>query len=553
MRWLGGKSKPSAIPTTQSLLRSVYLGRMCVAIAVYLSAALKFKVAAPLDILVTSLVLVAAVAVTIASYWHTHIRPRAPGWTFLYSQALFDAALVTTVVHITGGPASDFATLYVPLIAVTAVLMPPTSTALVTTLVGLLYFADVVFGHKVATTLDVWIQLAVFVAVAAVTAYFASRVSVMGAEREALAGELRQLQLEAADVLRNIRSGVVTVDGEGRLLYCNPAAEEILGFRGDEWRGRSIMPEFARLAPEFWAAVTATARRGVRLMRVEATVHRPDRTFPIGVTTTTLEGRPDGVPTVTAIFSDISDSKRLEELHLRAERLEAVAELSSSLAHEIKTPLASIRSSVEQLSRSKRADPDDRFLAGLIVRESDRLSRLLSEFLDFSRVRVTECRPLDLHQVAGAAIRVVREHPDCPDDARIELVGGPTPMEGDEDLLHRIVSNLVLNAVQAAGTGAQVTVRTGRGEAQELPSGAGIENPVALSVSDNGPGIPEDVRSRLFEPFVTGRAGGTGLGLAIVQRAVEAHRGLVLVDTGTGRGTTFTVYFPAARRKEEAA
>ena len=126
-------------------------------------------------------------------------------------------------------------------------------------------------------------------------------------------------------------------------------------------------------------------------------------------------------------------------------------------------------------------------------------------------------------------------------------------MEGDEDLLHRVVSNLVLNAVQAAGTGARVTVRTGRPASHELPRGAGIENPVALAVSDNGPGIPENLRARLFDPFVTGRVGGTGLGLAIVQRAVEAHRGLVLVDSTEGKGTTFTVYFPAARRKEEAA
>src|SRR5213596_1770591 len=166
------------------------------------------------------------------------------------------------------------------------------------------------------------------------------------------------------------------------------------------------MPEFARIAPEFWAAITATARRGVRAMRVEATVRRPDRTFPIGVTTTTLDVEPDTPPRVTAIFTDISDTKRLEELHLRAERLEAVAELSSSLAHEIKNPLASIRSSVEQLSRSARANPDEKFLANLIVREADRLSRLLSEFLDFSRVRVTECRPVDLREVAVAAIRL---------------------------------------------------------------------------------------------------------------------------------------------------
>jgi len=287
-------------------------------------------------------------------------------------------------------------------------------------------------------------------------------------------------------------------------------------------------------------------------MRVEAVVRRPDRTFPIGVTTTTLEVE-GAEPRVTAIFTDISDSKRLEELHLRAERLEAVAELSASLAHEIKNPLASIRSSVEQLGRAKRANPDEKFLTSLVVRESDRLSRLLSEFLDFSRVRATECRPLDLHTVAGAAIRLVREHPDCPGDAVIDLAGGATPMEGDEDLLHRVVSNLVLNAVQAGGKEARVVVRTGRPGPQEVPGGAGLEHPVMLTVTDNGPGIPENLRARLFEPFVTGRVGGTGLGLAIVQRAVEAHRGLVLVDSTAGRGTTFTVYLPAARRREEAA
>ena len=531
----------------------VYLGRMCVAVAIYLSAALKVRVAAPLDILVTSLLLLAALVVTAASYWRTHVRNREPGGNFLYLQALFDIALITTVVHMTGGPESDFAGLYVLLIAATALLMRPTSTALVTILAGLVYFADVFFGHSTALASGIWFQLGIFVAVAAVTAYIASRVSVMGAEREALAAEVRQVRLEASDVLQNLRTGVITVDHDGKLLYCNPAAEELLGVRSDDWQERPIMPEIAHIAPEFWAALTATARRGVRLMRVEATVHRPDRSFPVGVTTTTLEGQSDTPPRVTAIFTDISDTKRLEELHLRAERLEAVAELSSSLAHEIKNPLASIRSSVEQLSRSARANPDEKFLANLIVREADRLSRLLSEFLDFSRVRVTECRPVDLREVAGAAIRLVREHPDCPADAVIDLAGSPTPMEGDEDLLHRVVSNLVLNAVQATGAGARITVRTGRASPGAVPDRAGIENPVSLQVTDNGPGIPDDVRTRLFEPFVTGRVGGTGLGLAIVQRAVDAHKGLVLVDTVVGRGTTFTVIFPAARRKEEAA
>ena len=553
MRWLSVNSQRSAIPTQRHLLRLVYLGRMCLAIAIYVTAALKVRVAAPLDILVTSLVLVITAVVTGMSYWRTHFRRRVAGPTFLYLQALFDVLLITAVVHMTGGADSDLASLYVILIAVTALLMAPANAGLVTLFAGLAYFADVFWGHNTGVSAGVWLQLAVFVFVALVMVYVASRVNVMGARSEALAAEVRQVQLEADDVLRNIRTGVITVDADGQLLYANPASEEILGFKARDWLGRSIMPEFARLAPEFWAAVTSTARRGVRLMRVEATVHRPDRTFPVGVTTTTLDGPEGARPRVSAIFTDISDSKRLEELHLRAERLEAVAELSSSLAHEIKNPLASIRSSVEQLGRSSRANPDEKFLANLIVRESDRLSRLLSEFLDFSRVRVTECRTMDLHAVAEAAIRLVRQHPDCGRGVKIALEGATTPMEGDEDLIHRVVSNLVLNAVQAAGSKASVEVRVGRAAPDELPGAAGIDNPVALRVSDNGPGIPAELRQRLFEPFATGRVGGTGLGLAIVQRAVEAHRGLVLVDTKAGGGTTFAIYFPAARRKEEAA
>src|SRR5256714_12007329 len=260
MGWFGAGSRGSAIPTPQSLLRSVYGGRLCVAVAIYLTAALKFAVAGPLDLLVTSFMLVATVVVTGASYWYTHFLRRSPGRTFLYGQALFDVALITAVVHITGGPKSDLTPLYVPLIAVTAVLMRPASTGLITALVGIVYFADVFFGHRTPMTAQVALQLLVFVGVATATAYFASRVSVMGAEREALAGELRQARLQAADGLRNIPTGIVTVDQSGHLLYCNPAAQQILRLQERPWRRPPIMPEVATVAPELWAPINANAR-----------------------------------------------------------------------------------------------------------------------------------------------------------------------------------------------------------------------------------------------------------------------------------------------------
>jgi two-component system sensor histidine kinase PilS (NtrC family) len=545
----------AGIPTTRALLRYVYLGRLSVGAALYLAAVLKFQAATRVDLLVASLVFVTALVVTLVSFWHTHVRDQAPGRVFLYLQALFDTTLITVVVHFTGGPQSDFAGLYVVLVAVTAVLMPPTGTTLVTVLVSLTYLGDVMLWFPGASIQSTAIQVVVFGLVAVVTAFLATRVSRMGAEREALAGELRQARLEAADVLRQLRSGVVTVDGAGRLLFSNPAADELLGLPISTWGGRPILGDLGRVAPEFAAAVAGAPDRVLRQLRVEAEVRLPDRSFPIGVTITRHEGGGDAgtPPRITAIFTDISATKRIEQLRLRAERLEGVAELSASLAHEIKNPLASIRSSVEQLARATRAHPDEQFLAGLIVRESDRLSRLLTEFLDFSRVRVTQYRSVDLAQIADAAIRLVREHPECPADAEITRQGGPAVLEGDEDLLHRVVWNLVLNAVQAAGSGARVAVRLSRPDADQLPGGVLVEAPVTLSVTDNGPGIPDAVRGRLFQPFVSGRVGGSGLGLAIVQRAVEAHRGVVLLESAPGRGATFTIYFPASRRREEAA
>jgi two-component system sensor histidine kinase PilS (NtrC family) len=228
-----------------------------------------------------------------------------------------------------------------------------------------------------------------------------------------------------------------------------------------------------------------------------------------------------------------------------------VAELSASLAHEIKNPLASIRSSVEQLGRRAGGGDDERLLADLVLRESDRLSRLLNEFLEFARVRVAMSKPVDLAQAAGAAVEIVRQHPACTPETEIRVTGGRPTIEGDEDLLHRILVNLVLNAVQAANGAVRIVVEVRDAARGELPPVVDLHPAALIRVTDDGPGIPAELRERLFTPFVTGRAGGSGLGLAVVHRAVQAHRGVILVDSGPGRGTVFTILLPAHARQEQ--
>jgi two-component system sensor histidine kinase PilS (NtrC family) len=559
MRWIGGRARQGGaaresggIPSPRGILRWIYLGRVTVAIVVFVAAALYFAAVPPETILILAIAAISSVVVTSLSVWYTHVRGSEPGMTFLYSQALFDLGLVTTVVHVTEGPASQFPALYILVIAVSAVVMPLGSSLLITALASLLYLADIIWWQPVQLSVAVWLQIAVFVAVFTATGLIASRVRVMGAEREILQREVRRLTLEAADILRNITSGVVTVDGEGRVLYANPAAVELLGLGGPDVRGRRLEEAVGGRAPELLQTIALTQTGGQRTLRAEGSVSVGEHSFPIGVTTTSIE---DGAakPSVTAIFTDISDQKQLEELHLRTGRLEAVAELSASLAHEIKNPLASIRSSIEQLGDAARDDEDEQFLVQLVVRESDRLSRLLTEFLDFSRVRVSDARHVDLGAVAEKAADVVRNHPDWRDGAVIDVVRGPAALEGDEDLLHRVVVNLVLNAVQAADGEGRVTIEVREVQPDELPRGLPIGRAVLLRVSDVGPGIPEDLRERLFEPFVTGRTGGSGLGLAIVQRAVEAHRGVILVESKPGKGTAFSVVLPSSGTTEVTA
>jgi PAS domain S-box-containing protein len=497
-----------------------------------------------------------AFALTFTSYgtWALFVRHRLPSTGFLQFQALVDLGLVTALVHVAGQPQSAFPALYVPVVAAYALLLPVGGGVFTALAASAMYCADTIWGQRIVPDTAFWAQFAVFNVVFLIVGVLSHRLREAGVEQATLETELERVRLEADDILRNIRSGVLTVDGRGRLAFINPTAERLLGL-GDDVIGQPVLDRLRDRSADLWSAIVAGIGSGRKISRGEGLVARNGgKQFPIGLSTTVFRQEAQDAPSVTAIFTDISDLKQLQELHLRTERLEAVAALSASLAHEIKNPLASIRSSVEQLSRSRYASDDERFLAELIVRESDRLSRLLNEFLDFSRVRATQFLPVDLREITIGVTRLVKEHPDCRENVELVVEGPRTVIEGDADLLHRIVYNLLLNAVQAAKGPVRVAVSVRPAVGEDVPHGSDhLEQAARLQVRDDGPGIPAEIRERLFEPFVSGRPGGSGLGLAIVQRAVEAHRGLVFVDSAPGAGTAFTILLPTHWRPEEIA
>jgi len=539
----------------ERLVRWVYVGRLSLATAIFLAAVLAAQGPDTDDrkIIIAMLAFLATLAATGLSVLYSGFYRRPLRNSFFYIQAVFDLLLVTAVVHVTAtnGTPSQFAALYILVIATSSLLLPVGGGLLVALLGNVLYVADAAWSLGAPFTIGVWLQLAVFAVVALGSAYLSAKVKELSAGTEA---ELARVRLEAADILHNIRSGILTIDASGRLLYANPMAEQLLAIDLETMRGQPLLDRLRAVAPELASALERSVLDRLRTTRGEGMIAVAGKRLSIGVTTTYTDG--DGLRTdrtATAIFQDISDHKRMEVLRLRAERLEGVAELSASLAHEIRNPLASIRSAVEQLSRSPFSGPDEQTLARLVMRESDRLSRLLSEFLDFARVRVTRTQPIDLAILARSAVRLAAAS-DNRNGVRVlcEAERDEFIVEGDEDLLHRAVFNLLLNAIQASPRGAEVEVEVGAALPEHL-AGTQFEYGAAmLSVSDSGHGIPVEIRDRLFDPFFTTKPGGSGLGLAVVHRAIEAHRGLVFLDSSTS-GTRFTVVLPRAEPSRRPA
>ncbi len=546
--FLGADEHVRGLLDPRRVVRWLYLARFSLATSIYIAAILVWQRTDPENTLVASLAFALTMVLTVPSAIWTEVQRRPPTIAFMYGQFVFDLMVVTSVVHVTGGAASGFAALYILVNAAAALLLPIRGALLVAGLGSMLYVADVIVVGAGNLSLALALQLVVFVGVAFGTSSIAARLRERGQGAEA---ELASARLRAADILANIRSGIITVDEFGTLQYANPMASELLGLPLDIAIGRAVLPDLRRVAPVVGDALEHALRDRVHLSRAEGFLTRDSNIFSVGVTTTSDDGDGAHVPrSATAIFQDISDQKRLEQLNLRAQRLEAVAELSASLAHEIRNPLASIQSAVEQMSRRPAATDDERTLGNLIVRESGRLSRVLTEFLDFARVRVTRMEKVDLGQIARGAAALALAHPNRAEAVQLEVEadGDALPFVGDEDLLHRAIFNLVLNAMQASPAGGTVHVTARAVDRARLPSGVAFASGAfEIAVTDQGPGIAPEIAERLFEPFSTTKQGGTGLGLAVTHRAVEAHKGYVLVDSGRA-GTRFTVLLPRSPR-----
>jgi signal transduction histidine kinase len=216
---------------------------------------------------------------------------------------------------------------------------------------------------------------------------------------------------------------------------------------------------------------------------------------------------------------------------LEAERLRAFREVARRVAHEIKNPLTSMRIAVDQLRRmGGRADGPSVTAVDVLFAETDRLERLAREFADFGRLPEGPQSEIDLVELLDELGRTA-----VPDGVAVQVTanGGRRTLMGHYDPLRRAFANLLRNAAEAMqGQGAIDVTVTG--------DGSGL----AVTIADHGPGIADNLRQRVFEPYFTTKADGTGLGLALVRQTLEAHRGTIAVAETPGGGATFAIVFP---------
>jgi two-component system sensor histidine kinase HydH len=242
--------------------------------------------------------------------------------------------------------------------------------------------------------------------------------------------------------------------------------------------------------------------------------------------------------------------KLAQEEAQRAERLAALGQLSAGLAHEIRNPLGVIKGSAEILvQKLDNANPLAKELAGYIYTEVNRVSALVSRFLDFARPSQLDLRASDLAVVVDRCLKTVSEHGACKKvNVQRDFASGLPKVMLDQDLCDQVFTNLFMNACEAMGEqGGDLRVKLHSSGAKALEAG------VVVEIEDSGPGVPPELKEQIFNPFVTTKKSGVGLGLAIVSKIVDAHGGSLKLVSDPGHGARFRVEFPAAMAPQTEA
>ncbi len=326
--------------------------------------------------------------------------------------------------------------------------------------------------------------------------------------------------------------GLIATDKDGRIAFSNSAAERITGL--DLARARGKDPD--GVLPPHFCGVRESLDQGEPISEKEMECEfTENRIVPVSISASKIINEEGQFVGQVLIIRDLVEVRRLQDEIRRKEKLAAIGGLAAGVAHEIRNPLSSIKGIASYYKSKFKDGSEDKEMAGVMIEEVDRLSRVISELLEFARPTQLDRKPSDMNEVLNHSARLVEQEAAAKNiDIQLNLPSDPVKADVDPDRLTQCFLNLFLNALQAMENGGRLTVS----------SSTGGNGNIAIDIKDNGSGISAEDLSKIFDPYFTTKPKGTGLGLAIVHKIIEAHQGQIKVRSSIDRGTVFSIALP---------
>ena len=351
-------------------------------------------------------------------------------------------------------------------------------------------------------------------------------------------------------IIDNIDDAVIAVNQSGTIILFNPAAQSFTGMSEKQALGKSFFACFSNQGS--LCDLTRTAlTQGRSLSDHEAVIFESSghRKRQAGVSVSPIFSSSASRQGAIVIMHDLTQVRSLEEAVRHADRLTMVGTMAAGLAHEIKNPLGGIKGSAQLLQMELDENPELQEYTGLIIRETERINRIIEELLDLSAPRRNRLEAVNVNKLIDEIITLHRQNVAAR-DIQFKLVLDPSipPLCGDSDLINRLFLNLLKNAWEASPDNTEITIET-RIDAEYYLSVEGSRPTplVQIRISDHGPGLSRAEIEQVFTPFYTTKEGGSGLGLPICQKIVTDHGGLLRFNERSGGGTMVTVSLPLTR------
>ena len=359
-----------------------------------------------------------------------------------------------------------------------------------------------------------------------------------------LTRELEDVKNFTESIIQSIGSGIIITEMNDTITYINRAGERMLGYSKEEVIGKPLslfsLKEKQSVIPSFLNNPDDLDTRKEGWMR------KNDHTeFPVGFTVNNhLSIRGERIGKIV-VFRDLTNVYKIQEEILRMDRLVSLGKLASGIAHELRNPLAGIKTTAQALGEEMSGDDSRREYLHRITKEIDRLNDLLKTFFSFAKPQnlnlvhchikdiINEIIPFLIKEIADKGIRFIETyHPQLP---KIKV---------DRTQMHQVFLNLFLNAIQAMPSGGELKIEAN--PVISRPSGGLTQNFIKVVISDSGRGIPPHIVQKIFDPFFTTKSKGIGLGLSITYQIIKKHGGTIKVDSQWEKGTSFIINLPEA-------